>query len=95
MLDPDSIQALLLITARMHRIAWKYASLAYALVLKHVGVLYQSLYLAATAMGLAPCAIGGGDSDLFAAVSGIDYYEEPLVGEFALGRAPAVAAPRA
>jgi SagB-type dehydrogenase family enzyme len=50
----DQIQLLLLITARMHRIAWKYASLAYALVLKHVGVLIDTMYLAATAMELAP-----------------------------------------
>jgi SagB-type dehydrogenase family enzyme len=84
----DQIQLLLLITARMHRIAWKYASLAYALVLKHVGVLIDTMYLAATAMELAPCAIGSGHSDLFATVSGIDYYEEPLVGEFLLGRLP-------
>lgn len=82
----EQVQALVLITARMHRIAWKYESLAYALVLKHVGVLMDSMYLAATVMELAPCAIGSGDSDLFASVSGIDYYEEPLVGEFLLGR---------
>jgi SagB-type dehydrogenase family enzyme len=84
----DQIQLLLLITARMHRIAWKYASLAYALALKNVGVLLDAMYLAATAMRLAPCAIGSGYSDLFADVSGIDYYEEPLVGEFLLGRRP-------
>lgn len=84
----DQIQLLLLITARMHRIAWKYASLAYALVLKNVGVLLDTMYLAATAMRLAPCAVGSGYSDLFADVSGIDYYEEPLVGEFLLGRRP-------
>jgi SagB-type dehydrogenase family enzyme len=89
MIGLEQMQVFVLLTARMHRIAWKYAGLAYALVLKHVGVLYDQMYLAATAMGLAPCAVGGGDSDLFARVSGLDYYEEPLVGEFALGRAPA------
>jgi SagB-type dehydrogenase family enzyme len=82
---PKSLQVLLVVTARMGRIAWKYESIAYALVLKHVGVLIQTMYLSATAMGLAPCAIGTGDSDQFARVSGIDYYEEPAVGEFALG----------
>jgi len=41
--------------------------------------------LAATAMGLAPCALGAGNSDLFAWASGIDYYAEGSVGEFLLG----------
>jgi SagB-type dehydrogenase family enzyme len=66
-------------------VAWKYESIAYELVLKDVGVALQTMYLAATAMGLAPCAIGTGDSDLFAQASGIDFYEESTVGEFALG----------
>ena len=49
------------------------------------GVLSQAMYLAATAMGLAPCAIGGGDADLFARAAGTDYYAETSVGEFLLG----------
>jgi SagB-type dehydrogenase family enzyme len=81
----DRLHVLLILTARVPRIAWKYTSLAYALVLKHVGVVYQTMYLAATAMGLAPCALGGGDSDLFARAAGIDYYAETSVGEFLLG----------
>jgi hypothetical protein len=48
-------------------------------------VLYQTMYLAATAMGLAPCAVGGGDADLFARAAGVDYYAETSVGEFLLG----------
>jgi oxazoline/thiazoline dehydrogenase len=47
-------------------------------------VLYQTIYLAATAMGLAPCAIGGADADLFARAAGTDYYAETSVGEFLL-----------
>ena len=78
---------MLLITARFGRVMWKYESMAYALVLKHVGVLYQTLYLTATAMGLAPCALGGGNSDAFCAAAGADYYEETTVGEFIVGRA--------
>jgi SagB-type dehydrogenase family enzyme len=76
---------LIIITARFPRITWKYRSIAYALTLKHVGVLYQSMYLVATAMGLAPCAVGGGNSDLFAQTIGTKYYEETSVGEFILG----------
>lgn len=79
------LQVLLVITARFQRVQWKYESMAYALILKNVGVLYQTMYLAATAMGLAPCALGGGDSDLFAMAAGLDYYAETSVGEFVLG----------
>jgi SagB-type dehydrogenase family enzyme len=83
---PERLQVLLIFAARLPRVAWKYASLAYALVLKHVGVVSQTMYLAATAMGLAPCALGGGNSDLFARAAGVDYYAETSVGEFLLGR---------
>jgi SagB-type dehydrogenase family enzyme len=81
----DTLQVLLILAARFSRIAWKYESIAYALTLKHVGVLYQTMYLTATAMGLAPCAIGGGDADLFAWAAGTDYCAETSVGEFLLG----------
>ena len=74
--------------ARFQRVAWKYASTAYAVILKNVGVLYQTMYLAATAMNLAPCAIGCGDADLFARGAGTDYYAETSVGEFLLGSRP-------
>lgn len=81
----DSLQVLVILTARFERIAWKYESIAYALTLKHVGVVYQTMYLSATAMNLAPCALGCGDSDLFARAAGTDYYVESSVGEFLLG----------
>ena len=81
----EDLQILLIVAARFQRVAWKYSSLAYAVILKHVGVLYQTMYLAATAMGLAPCGVGCGDSDLFARAAGTDYYAETSVGEFLLG----------
>jgi oxazoline/thiazoline dehydrogenase len=81
----DTVQVLLILAARFPRLAWKYESIAYALTLKHVGVVYQTMYLTATAMGLAPCAIGGGDADLFARAAGTDYGTETSVGEFLLG----------
>lgn len=81
----ESLQVVLIISARVPRISWKYASMAYALVLKHVGVVFHSMYLAATAMGLAPCALGAGDSDVFARAARTDYYAETSVGEFLLG----------
>jgi oxazoline/thiazoline dehydrogenase len=82
-------QVLVIMAARFERITWKYETMAYALVLKHVGILMQSMYLVATALNLSPCAIGGGDSDQFAWASGLDYFSEGAVGEFLLGGRPA------
>jgi SagB-type dehydrogenase family enzyme len=79
------IQILLILAARFPRVAWKYAGLTYSLVLKNVGVVYQSMYLTATAMDLAPCALGCGNAELFARAAGTDCYVETSVGEFLLG----------
>ncbi len=81
----DNPQILITIAARFQRLSWKYESMAYNLTLKNVGVLYQTMYLVATAMDLAPCALGGADSDLFAGATGLDYYTETSVGEFLIG----------
>lgn len=75
---------LITLAARHGRVAWKYQSIAYALILKNVGAIYQQLYLVATAMGLAPCALGAGDAERFATATGTNYYEESSVGEFVL-----------
>jgi SagB-type dehydrogenase family enzyme len=75
----------LLVTARFGRVMWKYSTMGYALVLKHVGVLYQVMYSVATAMGLAATGLGGGDSDAFAVASGVPWEVESTVGEFLLG----------
>jgi len=75
---------LITLAARFQRVAWKYQAMAYAVSLKNTGALYQQMYLVATAMRLAPCGLGGGDSDLFAEAAGLDYYAETSVGEFML-----------
>jgi oxazoline/thiazoline dehydrogenase len=75
-------QVIIIITARFQRVAWKYEGIAYSLILKNVGALYQTMYLVATAMNLAPCAVGLNNADLFAEVLGCDYYVETSVGEF-------------
>jgi SagB-type dehydrogenase family enzyme len=67
-------------------VSWKYSSIAYALILKDVGVLTQTLYLMATDMGLGGCAIGSVNIDLFAKLTGIEFHVEGAVGQFALGR---------
>jgi SagB-type dehydrogenase family enzyme len=82
-------QILITIAARFGRVAWKYSSLAYALILKDVGVLTQTLYLMATDMGLGGCAIGTTNIDLFAKMTGIEFHVEGPVGQFALGRGTA------
>jgi len=79
-------QVVLVISARFGRLMWNYEAMAYALVLKHVGVLYQTMYLVATAMGLAACGLGSGDNVHFGAATGIDAMVEDNVGEFMLGR---------
>jgi len=62
-------QVLLVLAARFGRTMWKYQGMAYALILKDAGALMQTMYLVATAMGLAPCALGSGDVELFASAT--------------------------
>ncbi len=75
---------LITLAARFQRVAWKYRSIAYAVIMKNVGCIYQQMYLVATALSLAPCALGGGNAEHFAQASGLDYYKEGSVGEFTL-----------
>jgi oxazoline/thiazoline dehydrogenase len=81
----DTAQVLLIVTARFGRLFWKYHDIGYGLILKHIGVLYQTFYLVATAMQLAPSAIGAGNSEQFGKVANLNEYEESSVGEFVLG----------
>jgi SagB-type dehydrogenase family enzyme len=83
---PAPPQILITIAARFGRMSWKYSSIAYALILKDVGVLTQTLYLMATDMGLGGCAIGTANIDLFAKMTGIEFHVEGPVGQFAIGR---------
>jgi SagB-type dehydrogenase family enzyme len=83
---PAPPQILITIAARFDRVSWKYSSIAYSLILKDVGVLIQTLYMMATDMGLAGCAIGTNNIDLFAKMTGIEFHVEGPVGQFAIGR---------
>ena len=78
---------LLAISARIGRTTWKYDSIAYSVILKEVGGLLQTLYLAAGALGLGACALGAGPLDLLARVTGVDTLVEPQVGEIVIGQA--------
>jgi len=83
---PAPPQILITIAARFGRVSWKYSSIAYALILKDVGVLIQTLYLMVTDMGLGGCATGIANIDLFAKMTGIEFHVEGPVGQFAIGR---------
>jgi SagB-type dehydrogenase family enzyme len=83
-------QVLISMTARFRRLSWRYEGLAYRLVLMHVGVLMQNLYLVCAAMGLAPCALDAVDIDVAARAFGADWRTEPCVGQFLVGGRPDV-----
>ncbi len=79
-------QVLITIAARFGRLSWKYSAIAYSLILKNVGALVQTFYLTATDMGLGGCAIGTGNIELFAEMTGLPFHTEGPVGQFAIGR---------
>jgi SagB-type dehydrogenase family enzyme len=83
---PGPPQILITLAARFGRVSWKYSSIAYALILKDVGVMFQTFYLMATGMGLGGCAIGITNIDLFAKMTEIELHVEGPVGQFAIGR---------
>jgi SagB-type dehydrogenase family enzyme len=75
---------LILLSARFGRVAWKYVDASYALLLKDAGVLLQTLHLTAAALGRGSCILGGGNSRVFAALTGCDPLHEGPLGEIAL-----------
>lgn len=81
---PEPPDVLITLAACFQRMTWRYEAMAYAATLKNVGVLYQTMYLVATALGLAPCALGYGNTALFAAAARTDSFIEGSVGEFML-----------
>jgi SagB-type dehydrogenase family enzyme len=78
-------QVLIVMAARSGRIMWTYEQISYATILKDVGVLMQTIYLAATAMGLGACAQGFGDTAAFVAATGVDELQECSVGSIIVG----------
>ncbi|MER5435299.1 SagB family peptide dehydrogenase [Streptomyces sp. NPDC002588] len=86
---------LITMTARFGRVLPEYGGLGYALILKHVGVVMQTLYLVSEAMGLASCAVATGDVEVAARVFATDWRAESSVGEMAVGRRATSEASRA
>jgi len=86
---------LFLITAVFGRTCWKYRGMAYQAILMETGALYQTMYLVATMLGLAPCAVGAFPERATAELLGIDSRDEAQVGMFALGVPEQTAPPAA
>ncbi|HWN71171.1 MAG TPA: SagB family peptide dehydrogenase [Haliangium sp.] len=86
-LAPDAGEpaAVFVITSVFDRTCWKYRGIPYQLVLQELGALYQTMYLVATALALAPCAMGAFPEAALAAYLGVDGVDEIPVGCFALG----------
>ena len=81
-------QVLITYAPRFARLAWKYRGMGYSASLKNAGALYQTMYLVATAMKLAPCALGNGNAFLFSKAIGSDYFLSSSTAEFMLGSMP-------
>lgn len=77
----------LLVTAVFGRIMQRYEGVGLGLIYKDCGCLLQTLYLVATAMGLAPCAIGTGEELDNSRWLGLDPLVEAQVGCFLVGPA--------
>ena len=71
-------------TSRILRVSWKYEKIAYRLVLQDLGCLYQTLSLAATALGLASCILGAVDARRLGAIMQLEPLVEPVIGEMTL-----------
>lgn len=80
--EPDVV---LIITAVFARTMWKYSKIALSLIMSDLGGLYQTMYLIATEMNLAPCPLGGTHEQLVRDWLNLDWFEESHVGTFMLG----------
>jgi SagB-type dehydrogenase family enzyme len=78
----------LLVTSRIERLAWKYRSMAYAITLQNTGCLLQTFYLVATALGIAPCAIGNGRDALLSPYPSFANKERLWLSTMLLSRKP-------
>jgi SagB-type dehydrogenase family enzyme len=85
LVDGQSPQVLFVFAARVGRIMWTYEQIPYAVMLKHVGVLTQTMSLVATDMGLGTVAQGYCDTAAFADLAGVDEMTECALGSLVLG----------
>ncbi len=90
--DLSEPAVLFIVTAVFARTCWKYEGIPLQLILQETGALYQTMYIAASALGLAPCAVGAFPERAVGEILGLDGAKEAQVGLFALG-VPAESAP--
>lgn len=84
--ETNKVPVVLIATSRVVNQGRIYRNIAYSLLLKEVGALFQTLYLVAEYLGLAACALGGGSPDnLLARLIGCATVDHPVVGEFVVG----------
>jgi oxazoline/thiazoline dehydrogenase len=76
---------LLVLAARHARSERMYGDLAYSLILKEVGAVFQAAMMTAAVMGLATCPLGCGNSLLFSDLLGVSPLIETSVGELMIG----------
>lgn len=81
--EPDVV---LIITAIFARTMWKYNKIGLSLILSDLGSLYQTMYLVATKMNLAPCPLGGTNEELVRDWLNLNWFKESHVGTFMLGK---------
>lgn len=79
---------LLVLVAHFDRSTAAYGPLSYSLALTEAGAITMSVSLVATALGLASCPIGTGDSPRFSALAGLDLLRSDVVAALALGCPP-------
>jgi SagB-type dehydrogenase family enzyme len=75
-----------IITAVFARTMWKYRNIGFSLIMSDLGCLYQTMYLVATEMNLAPCPLGKTYEELVRDWLKLNWFEESHVGTFLLGR---------
>lgn len=80
-------QILIVATSKFEKMARQYRRMAYRSTLIGVGAVFQTMHLVATALDLAACVIGWGNSRTFANAIGADSLKEVAVGEFIIGTA--------
>lgn len=78
-------QVLVVLAAQFDQMHHAYGDLSYSLILKEVGAVLQMAMLSGSAMGLATCPLGSGNSPLFSELAGIDPLCVTSVGELMLG----------
>ncbi|MEM6676715.1 MAG: SagB family peptide dehydrogenase [Pseudomonadota bacterium] len=83
-IDEERPDAVIVVSLRISRLAHKYGAMSYRLAMLHAGVAVEALYLVATDLDLACCAIGNGNGADFERASGHHPLRETALAEFAV-----------